>query len=56
MATENDQASSATDVAAPRPAVNSCRKKRFSYASFIQDVKNHIDELFMLPWMNTRPS
>ncbi|GJY63197.1 hypothetical protein Tco_0464657 [Tanacetum coccineum] len=48
MATENVQASStttaATSAAAPRPAVNSCRKKRSGDASFIQDVRNHIDE------------
>lgn len=45
MATENDHASSATAAAAaPRPAVNSCRKTRSGDASFIQDVRNHIDE------------
>nr|GFB21140.1 protein phosphatase 1 regulatory subunit 3A like [Tanacetum cinerariifolium] len=44
MATENVQASSTTaadSAAAPR---HSCRKKRSGDASFVQDVRNHIDE------------
>ncbi|XP_071726124.1 uncharacterized protein [Rutidosis leptorrhynchoides] len=41
MATENIKDSSAT---ATRPAVESCRKKKSDDATFLQDVKDHIDE------------
>lgn len=40
MATENQQLPSA---AAP-PAASSCRKKKSDDATFLQDVKDHIDE------------
>ncbi|XP_076925939.1 uncharacterized protein LOC143588939 [Bidens hawaiensis] len=40
MATENQQLPSAS---AP-PAASSCRKKKSDDATFLQDVKDHIDE------------
>lgn len=37
--------SSATTAVAPCPAVNSCRKKMYGDASFIQAIRYHINEL-----------
>lgn len=42
MATENNQP---TDpAAAAAPAISSCRKKKSEQATFLEDVKDHIDE------------
>ncbi|KAI3769760.1 hypothetical protein L6452_00873 [Arctium lappa] len=41
MTTEKIQAPSAP---APAPAMDSCRKKKSDDATFLQDVKDHIDE------------
>lgn len=43
MATEKQQLPSAAAAAAP-PAASSCRKKKSDDATFLQDVKDHIDE------------
>lgn len=42
MSTEKSQPSPAPAVAAP--VVESCRKKKSDDATFLQDVKDHIDE------------
>ncbi|XP_059647668.1 uncharacterized protein LOC132293987 [Cornus florida] len=43
MATEKSQSENPSP-AAPSPAVTSCRKKKSESATFLEDVKDHIDE------------
>ncbi|XP_059623329.1 uncharacterized protein LOC132266473 [Cornus florida] len=43
MATEKSQSGNPSS-AAPIPAVASCRKKKSESSTFLEDVKDHIDE------------
>nr|GEW54047.1 protein phosphatase 1 regulatory subunit 3A like [Tanacetum cinerariifolium] len=44
MSTEKSQPSIASSPPAAAPVVESCRKKKSEDATFLQDVKDHIDE------------
>ncbi|KAA8536100.1 hypothetical protein F0562_028578 [Nyssa sinensis] len=44
MATEKSQPEKVPSAAAANPATTSCRKKKSEEATFLEDVKDHIDE------------
>ncbi|GAB2291260.1 hypothetical protein Dimus_025519 [Dionaea muscipula] len=44
METQKNQPEATPSSAAPTPAVTSCRKKKHEEATFLEDIKDHIDE------------
>ncbi|PIN12180.1 hypothetical protein CDL12_15202 [Handroanthus impetiginosus] len=44
MATENIPKEKVPSSGAPAPAMTSCRKKKNEEATFLEDLKDHIDE------------
>ncbi|GAV85996.1 hypothetical protein CFOL_v3_29430 [Cephalotus follicularis] len=44
METENVQPEKQSSSSGPTPVVSSCRKKKSEQATFLEDVKDHIDE------------
>lgn len=44
MAAENVQNNKASSTVTPNPAATSCRKKKSEQASFLEDIKDHMDE------------
>ncbi|PSR86013.1 Isoleucine--tRNA ligase [Actinidia chinensis var. chinensis] len=44
MATENDPPEKQPSPASAKPAIASCRKKKSEEATFLEDLKDHVDE------------
>ncbi|KAF3657104.1 putative monoacylglycerol lipase ABHD6-like [Capsicum annuum] len=44
MAAENVQNDKSPSPVTPNPAATSCRKKKSEQASFLEDIKDHMDE------------
>lgn len=44
MAAENVQTDKAASAVTPNPAMTSCRKKKSEHATFLEDIKDHMDE------------
>ncbi|CAH2049598.1 unnamed protein product [Thlaspi arvense] len=44
MATENSQPEKQLSSAAAKPTITSCRKKKSDDATFMEDLRDHIDE------------
>ncbi|XP_052208757.1 uncharacterized protein LOC127812427 isoform X2 [Diospyros lotus] len=44
MATETSKPEEQQSAATTNPAISSCRKKKSESATFLQDVRDHIDE------------
>ncbi|XP_057550913.1 uncharacterized protein LOC130828897 [Amaranthus tricolor] len=44
MESQKHQAETTPSTTAPTPAITSCRKKKKEDATFLEDIKDHIDE------------
>lgn len=44
METQKNQAETTSSATAPTPAITSCRKKKKDDVTFLEDLKDHIDE------------
>ncbi|KAG5624981.1 hypothetical protein H5410_010199 [Solanum commersonii] len=44
MAAENVQSEKTPSLVTPNPAMTSCRKKKSEQATFLEDIKDHVDE------------
>ncbi|XP_015061497.1 uncharacterized protein LOC107007326 [Solanum pennellii] len=44
MAAENVQNEKTSSAVTPNPAMTSCRKKKSEQATFLEDIKDHMDE------------